>query len=74
MRIIEDTTTPTCAAGIVIECACGTPHGSGRAIMRATAREGLVAHPDRIHGFVTLAHHPVLSRAPQVRANGPWAA
>lgn len=73
MRIVSDTQTPTGQPGILIECTCGTNHGTGRAIMRAEARDGLAADPKRIHGFVTLAHHPALSKAPQVRANGPWA-
>jgi hypothetical protein len=73
MRIVEDAPTPTGQPGILIECTCGTPHGSGRAIMTAAARDGLTKHPERIHGFVTLAHHPALSRAPKVRRDGPWA-
>src|SRR5262249_13749599 len=72
MRIVEDTTTPTGAPGILVECTCGTPHGTGRAILVAAARDGLTADPVRIHGFVTLAWHPVLSKAPQIRANGTW--
>lgn len=61
-----------------IVCACGAhPLGNtatlsgpaGRAVSLLKGRK----QADRVHGFVTLAHHPVLSRAPQIRANGPWA-
>jgi hypothetical protein len=41
--------------------------------MRAEAADGLRRNPVKVHGFVNLAHHPALSRAPQIRANGPWA-
>jgi hypothetical protein len=75
MRIVEDATTPTGEAGFTVECDCKThPAGRNRAVLRGVARDGIAAHPDRIHGFVTLAHHPVLSKAPKIRAEGPWAA
>jgi hypothetical protein len=74
MQIIGSATTPAGQPGILIQCDCGTPHGTGRAVMRASARDGLTTHPERIHGFVTLAWHPVLSRAPQIRRDGPWQA
>ena len=73
MRIIGNTQTPTGEPGILVECTCGTKHGTGRAIMRAVVREAVEANLELIHGHMILAHHPVLSRAPKVRLNGPWA-
>ncbi len=69
-RIVGEATTPTGKPGILIECVCRThPAGRTQAIMRA----GAAAMPKgRIHGQVLLANHPALSRAPQIRANGPW--
>lgn len=63
----------------LITCGCGAhPLGdtailSEAAGMALAARKGK-AQSDRIHGHVNLAHHPALSRAPQIRANGPWKA
>lgn len=75
MQIIGETPTPTGEPGILVECTCATHATNGqRAILRAVARRGLTQHPERIHGFVTVAHHPFLARAKQTRENGPWAA
>lgn len=64
---------------VTITCDCGEkshPTGSS-ADVRAVVAEKLEAltpakRRERIHGFVTLAHHPVLSGAPQILRDGPW--
>lgn len=62
-------------AGALVRCTCRT-HAPGRdtAIVSAAAYATGNIDAERIHGMVTLANHPALSRAPQVRLNGPWAA
>lgn len=62
-----------------ITCGCGAHPLGDTAFLNAEAGAVLAgrkgrAQTDRIHGHVNLAHHPALSLAPQVRANGPWKA
>jgi len=74
MRIVSEAQTPTGQPGYLIECTCGTNHGTGRAIVTAACGEALRdEHPDRIHGFVMLAHSPA-GRLAAKTARGPWKA
>lgn len=66
----DKVSTPTGQPGRLIECHCGTNHGTGRAIVLAS---WLKLTATKIHGHVLLANHPALSRAPQIRRNEPWA-
>jgi hypothetical protein len=65
--------------GFTIECPCGAHPTGNKARVNTACGLALAklrgkAQLERVHGFVNLAHHPALSRAPQIRANGPWAA
>jgi hypothetical protein len=62
--------TPTGQPGRLIECHCGTNHGTGTAIIQASWPN----NPKLVHGLVTLAHDPVVSQAPKIRREGPWPA
>ena len=73
-QIIGTTTTPTGEPGFIAECTCATHKTGTRIIVREEWRPGFTANPALIHGHVVLAYHPALSRAPQIRTNGPWAA
>lgn len=75
MQIIGGTQTPTGQPGFLIECPCRTHKGKTRAIVNAECGQALKSNPDRIHGFVMLAHSPAGNLARKMGPNhGPWAA
>lgn len=75
MRIISETQTPTGQPGFLIECTCGTNHGTGRAIVTAACGQAMKDNgtTNRIHGFVMLAHSPAGVLAAKT-PRGPWKA
>jgi hypothetical protein len=76
-QIVEDAVSPNGKAAVLVRCGCKKhPEGRTQALVSKACADAMRANATtvRIHGFVALAHHPALSRAPQIQANGPWAA
>lgn len=66
------TTTPTGQPGTLLTCATpGHWHYGMSAIIRTPNRK---TSPNKVCGNIDLAHHPILSKASNIRQSGPWAA
>lgn len=73
MRIVSQATTPTGEAGLLVECGCGAHPRGNRAIVREAAGSTCRKDPERIHGLVNAAWHPLAS-ALSAQRFGPWRA